>query len=393
MRYGRKNMKSIRTGFAILLALCLAPADALGTWKKITPKDYTFNGSGEEFSVGYGGHLYLTGRYTFSYRRSDDGGASWKAFTPVFTAVSGMRVGPIVPLPTGELFQYIMYETDEGAHRNTGLFRSLDQGLTWNALIDSIPGNYGEPILTAGYGGDDLYLVSAMGDDTADTRRRSLWVSTDKGLHWTRAADFDEIIRMAASPEDDIYVTGTRSGKYAALYASRNAGVTWDSVYSRGGTGLPRSLAANRKSSALLGMSDNGFAMALPGGGVISRMFSNGEFGGITACAITADYRAVIACDRQGVYFTDTAFNDFTAVNAGMGADSGSVKLLQYDAEGNLYAHAGADLYVLPAAHVGLAGKARPGLKPAAKAGWDRDLQGRKIRASRPALIWSRRLP
>jgi photosystem II stability/assembly factor-like uncharacterized protein len=378
--------------------LAFAAAAANPTWEKITPPHFHFADTRvvEEFSTGPGKEVYLTSLFTWGYYKSLDAGKTWKAYQPKFKTAKGAvmqrHMGRIAALPSGDLIACSNYSTKDFRELK-GIFRSKDDGANWEAVVDSAGSAYGAPLISASSGGSTVALAPE------GSRSSTLWISRDNGAHWKMTDRMKFITNLDVSAGDDIHLTAT-DGKaldqpHYQLHRSKDGGETWEGVFVNK-YGPPISLAANLDGAYALGMSGGKFgAWAAPQDTAVVREARKdaGESHSVEACALSPDGRIVLGLTAQGIVFAHPGSDDLATLNDGLGEDALAPHYLHFDPAGNLYLHAGDNLYVMRGAVTALRAPEaiiRPKVK---NRDWMRDLRGRWLEAKRPAAIWTGSLP
>lgn len=173
--------------------------------------------------------------------RSDDGGQTWRAINrglrSEHTADPEPQAGYCVhKLAMHPARPHVLFQQ---AHR--GVFRSDDAGESWRRIDEGLPSGYGFPIAVHAHEPDTLYVVPMTDDERHYPPEGALtvWRSRDGGGSW------EPLGRGRGLPDRRCYVNvlrdamavdrldpcgvylGTTGGQ---LYASRDAGETWEAV-------------------------------------------------------------------------------------------------------------------------------------------------------------------
>ncbi len=242
--------------------------------------------------------LYALAQQVF---RSDDGGGSWTnmtAFEHQSIIGGGMRDIAIGPLDPDEVV----------VANETGLWRSLDGGLSWTGLNDTLPnlpvtrilgvpqsvrgvrlatssasgaiewapgekqawrpvadaGAVQEAVARSEYSqalGTQVTAMAISGDflyaGAADGR---IWVSLDRGRTWTPPAPADRgrVESLWADPKDGRLALAALSGPGPRVLRSINGGQFWDDLTADLPEGAVHGIAADRASGTIYGATDRG---------------------------------------------------------------------------------------------------------------------------------------
>src|SRR5688500_11905833 len=119
----------------------------------------------------------------------------------------------LVVAPNGDLFT---------GYVTGGIFRSQDDGRTWNELS-------GTPIAMGRI--YNLYThengtIFALASESSPSQIWDVWRSTDNGETWTRIVASIAISSLTMGPDDDVYIVDMVTG----IQRSRDNGQTWDTV-------------------------------------------------------------------------------------------------------------------------------------------------------------------
>ncbi|RJL20812.1 WD40/YVTN/BNR-like repeat-containing protein [Bailinhaonella thermotolerans] len=175
---------------------------------------------------------------TGGFYRSSDGGQSWEA------ANRGIRA-PF--MPEGQQypeFGQCVHKVARHPSRperlflqhHWGVYRSDDHGASWTSIGDSLPSDFGFPIVVHPERPDTVYVIPLHGDmdRTPVGHRYRVYRSDDAGGSWRPLSaglpdepTYSSILRDAMCAEGSSVFFGTRDGQ---VYASRDDGETWTTV-------------------------------------------------------------------------------------------------------------------------------------------------------------------
>jgi hypothetical protein len=170
--------------------------------------------------------------------RTNDGGASWTArntgisayFLPDPNPEFGQCVHKIARDPVDPSRLY--------AQNHHGVYRSDDNGETWESIADGLPSDFGFVMLTHPREGDTAWVIplKADGERIPPDGKLAVHRTSDAGKNWTRldnglpAQGFNAVLRDAAAVDtaDPVGVYfGTRGGE---VYASADEGATFTEI-------------------------------------------------------------------------------------------------------------------------------------------------------------------
>lgn len=119
------------------------------------------------------------------------------------------------------------------------VFRTTDNGLTWEQVSQDLPDNLRILELLPDPQDPDRLVLRAGADRFADGPPQA-YLSTDGGIHWTRlGADLGAVVHVAQAPSESqvLYITveGVDSDSPGRLFRSQDGGKTWSLVTNRGG--------------------------------------------------------------------------------------------------------------------------------------------------------------
>ena len=166
--------------------------------------------------------MYAGSGYTFY--RSGDGGDSWQRAEQLHSISETMELG-VRALEFHPLDPSTVYVGCRG-----GLFKSVDDGLTWARKTEGYEGMGVQAITVNPQEPEIVYIVMSRGDDVS-----SMLKSTDGAESWTNITSSlpssNRLNILKAVSHDELYVGGgfemARSGQ---LYHSTDGGETWSVV-------------------------------------------------------------------------------------------------------------------------------------------------------------------
>jgi uncharacterized protein (TIGR03437 family) len=181
---------------------------------------------------GTSGRLYGIGQNAF---RSDDGGESWINLTGYKgTCILGLGLASVAASPT---------DPDEVTVSSaTGVWRSLDGGLSWTGLNDFLPNLPSAHLvgLPSGTRGVRLSVPNGSGEIEWAPGEKTAWkpvdateVQRDQNLKSALSRVLKRSVSAIATAEDYIYA-GDSEGR---LLVSADAGVSWGAVSRQGDLG------------------------------------------------------------------------------------------------------------------------------------------------------------
>jgi len=185
-----------------------------------------------------------------------DGGETWTAMNaglpPMVTTGSPAEdamfcIHRIVRDPAnGRLFmQFHAHTMTPDGTRSSGVFRSDDEGASWQAIDEDLPRKFGFPMALSER--SELFVAPLVGDDNRvfDEGRLTVWRSADDGESWSRldvpseGPVYSGILRDAMAL-DGAEPTGVYFGTTGGdVWASPDAGDSWRRLPAR----LPRILS------------------------------------------------------------------------------------------------------------------------------------------------------
>jgi photosystem II stability/assembly factor-like uncharacterized protein len=168
--------------------------------------------------------------------RSEDSGASWRA------ANNGLRV-VFAPDPFPEFGQCVHKVARDPVEperlflqNHNGVYRSDDDGLTWNSIADTLPTDFGFAMVTHPRRGETAYNFPIIdgGERVPPDHACRVYRTEDGGGKWTPLTDglpqenyYDIVLRDAMCTDDldpaGVYF-GTRNGQ---VFGSRDDGDSW----------------------------------------------------------------------------------------------------------------------------------------------------------------------
>jgi hypothetical protein len=166
-----------------------------------------------------------------------DGGRTWEPRNPLLgddpaTRQPGYRVQRLALAggPANVLYQ----------QNHLGVFRSVDEGLTWDNVTAGLPSPFGFPLAVHPRDRDTLFVIPHVNDATGryiPGERIAIWRTQTGGDRWEMLSEglpddraFVEVLRhgLATDSSDPAGVYfGTTSGQ---LYGSRDEGDTWSTL-------------------------------------------------------------------------------------------------------------------------------------------------------------------
>ena len=215
------------------------------------------NPGGTPYGLAAEGATWFAGINPYGIYRSGDDGEHWEQVFSSTNWGTGLAVSGSVVLASAYRAPCIARSSDGGAHweelpgltevwlddvaivgdtsfaSGNGVFRSLDAGVSWQAL----PTAWQSVTVLATSGA--LFYANADG--------RGLYRSTDGGISWTRLDLQDSTIVGLSVAPDAVYA----ASYYSGLYRSTNQGLTWQTVL----TG-PVNQVASREHAVLAAVSD-----------------------------------------------------------------------------------------------------------------------------------------
>jgi photosystem II stability/assembly factor-like uncharacterized protein len=171
---------------------------------------------------------------------TDDGGATWEArnrgvradFNPEPNPVTGQCVHKLVMPPSRSDMLY--------QQNHCGVYRSADDGVTWQEITAGLPSQFGFPMVTHPRDAATVYVIPLNGDDRGRVMpdgSAAVWRSRDAGDTWQRLGDglpqegaYLGVLREAMAVDTlepaGIYF-GTSTGH---LFASFDEGDSWSLI-------------------------------------------------------------------------------------------------------------------------------------------------------------------
>ena len=173
--------------------------------------------------------------------RTSDGGASWSPSNRGITAY-------FMPDPLPEFGQCVHKVARDAvtpsrlyAQNHRGVFRSDDDGMTWESIADGLPTDFGFTVVVHPHRGDTLWLVPVVsdGERIPPGGRLQVQYSQDAGRTWETQTEglpypsYTAVLRDAAGtdgvPEAGLYF-GTRNGD---VFASTDDGRSFATIASQ----------------------------------------------------------------------------------------------------------------------------------------------------------------
>jgi photosystem II stability/assembly factor-like uncharacterized protein len=161
--------------------------------------------------------------------RSEDGGKSWESRSEGLGSETNRRVNRVLLHPDGTLFASVTGLKSNGRFQaeGVGLYRSRDQGKTWEEINRSQPLLWPKDFTVDFKDSHILYLSAA---DADDQEQGGLYRSADGGATWKRLArEGPQHFGAYLSPFHAgwIYMTLTEDAPGAGLWLSKDNGQTW----------------------------------------------------------------------------------------------------------------------------------------------------------------------
>lgn len=171
--------------------------------------------------------------------QTSNGGTTWQ---PANRGISA----PFLPDPLPEFGQCVHKVAASAGHpdhmyaqNHGGVYRTTNDGATWESIADGLPGDFGFPMAAHPHRPDVIYNFPLVADEHrfAPDGQCRVYRSEDAGTKWTALSDglpdngFWSIVLRDAMCTDNADPTGvyfgTRSGE---VYASRDEGDGWHQV-------------------------------------------------------------------------------------------------------------------------------------------------------------------
>ncbi len=254
-------------------------------WEIInTPPDIGIN----SVAVNSDGDIFIGISYTTGggLYKSTDNGVSW-----VLLGFENESVGKIEINELGYIYVY-------GGTANTIIYRSIDNGLTWDALYESIQGGFAIKSYIGGL------IFASAGTGTYESIIRSV----DYGVTWEEVLIFPSNTEypfdIAIQNQDTIYIGTINWTGGGGVYRSVDGGDTWANI------GLTdnyvSSLALNSSGDLFAGTRGNqttgiGGVFVLPAGQTEWINLNNEEF--VTSLVINSEDTIYIGCSTLDWYW------------------------------------------------------------------------------------------
>jgi photosystem II stability/assembly factor-like uncharacterized protein len=166
-----------------------------------------------------------------------DGGKSWTAHNTGIRA-EFMPEGQQYP-EFGQCVHKVAQHPDRPdrffAQNHGGVYRSDDQGVTWQEIHGGLPANFGFPIVVHPHEPDTVYVfpLDASSGRHPLEGRAAVWRSRDAGESWEELRDglpedfYVAVMRDAMSADDHARPGIYLGGRNGAVWASADEGATW----------------------------------------------------------------------------------------------------------------------------------------------------------------------
>ncbi|APX10451.1 WD40/YVTN/BNR-like repeat-containing protein [Tateyamaria omphalii] len=176
---------------------------------------------------------------------TEDGGITWDRRNRLSNAEScAHHMHPAAPRDgeTGHCVHNMVRASSDVLYQQNhhGVWRSSDDGRSWDDITDGLPSTFGFPIAVNPHDPNMIWTLPLNGDSAGrypPDASAAVWRSDDGGHSWSDKRSglpqntcFFTVLRQAMAtdqrPEAGVYF-GTNSG---SVFASRDAGETWDEI-------------------------------------------------------------------------------------------------------------------------------------------------------------------
>ncbi len=220
---------------------------------------------GDIDALASNGNFLFAGTFEGLFRSSDDG-KTWEALTTLSISAS--------------VYSVIANGSEIFAGSDSSVYRSSDNGMTWSQCMDSLFG-----ILSLAMLSDQSIVAGTDGD--------GILLSTNDGVDWSFAgAASSEVISIASTQGH--YFAATTSG----FFASSDSGRTWDTVHTGFGDGSIVAAVCAYDSSLFAG-TENGLVITTTDNGAHWSKVGSGDIGQVIRSMVV----------HLGVLYAGTAFN------------------------------------------------------------------------------------
>ena len=275
------------------------------------------------------GRMYAAGRFVY---RSEDGGLNWNNLTSYRDqSIIGDGVLDLAVSPR---------EADDIAVAGaTGVWRSVDAGLTWSSLNAGLPNLTFTRILSTPSGVRGLRIASEAGVFEWAPGERTAWrVSSDTELKF----DADRNVRLgkllggtvsASAVAGDTLYAGFEDGR---MFASTDAGASWKPVFRLAESGRIERIVVDPQDSrialAAVGERPQGLAPQTRGVHVLRTLNSGAFWDDLTAnlpdapahgVAFERSSGAIYVATDRGVFTTRTDLNSLASASLWTSAGAG----------------------------------------------------------------------
>lgn len=190
----------------LLITLLLLSASAEAQWERLPGP---FAGEFFLFATGPDGRVYAGSEFNGLWRSSNDG-VDWQQFGP--ENVGGLLISAVTR--EGAI---IGFTDDDG-----GLFRSTDEGLTWERTSSGLEDVNG------------YFVVQHQNGSLFTTSEKGIYYSSDLGDSWFPAGDSGPAWLMSVAPNGELWAGGSDGD----IVRSIDTGRTWQALAGLEGIGV-----------------------------------------------------------------------------------------------------------------------------------------------------------